>query len=439
MDARSHNQHFTLSSYPRAILHFDGDAFFTSVEQALHPELKGRPVVTGKERGIIACASYEAKAIGIRRGVALWEARKRCPDLVVLPSDYETYSLYSKRMFSIVRRYTPMVEEHSVDEGFADISGLRRLHKASYKEIPHRIQQDVAAELGITISVGLSLSKVLAKLASKYRKPAGITAVPGHCIHLFLQKLPASEVWGFGPNTVHLLKKYGVETAWDFASRSEAWAQNVLGKPGKEIWNELRGRSVYPVETSEKTSYASVSKCKTFTSPSRSRDYVRARLIRNMESALIKLRRYGLQTRTIGVALRSRDYCHEGLEAQLSRPTSSPQEALAVVDEMFNKLFKSGMEYRAVVVVLGHLSDGSIEQFDLFENRVRIEKLRRVARTIDDVNRAHGKHAVSLGPSLFLPGHRKTDRDELPWRKTRLLPGETDRQRLRIPRLAVTV
>ena len=101
---------FMLESFPRAILHVDGDAFFASVEQAVHPELKGRPVVTGQERGIIACASYEAKALGIKRGVPLFKARRHHPELVVLPSDYETYSLYSKRMFAIMRRYTPSVE-----------------------------------------------------------------------------------------------------------------------------------------------------------------------------------------------------------------------------------------------------------------------------------------------------------------------------------------
>ena len=125
-------QPIMLASFPQAILHVDGDAFFTSVEQAMHPTLKGRPVVSGKERGIIACASYEAKALGIKRGVGLWEARKKCPDLVVLPSDYESYSIYSKRMFEIMRRFTPVVEEYSIDEGFADITGLRRLHHMSY-------------------------------------------------------------------------------------------------------------------------------------------------------------------------------------------------------------------------------------------------------------------------------------------------------------------
>ena len=135
-----------ISGYPRAIIHMDADAFFTSVEQALDDRLKGRPVVTGKERGIIACASYEAKRLGIKRGIPLFKARKMCPELVILPSDYETYSLYSKRMFDIMRQFTPMVEEYSVDEAFADLTGMRGLHRASYEEIAQRIQQQIHRE-----------------------------------------------------------------------------------------------------------------------------------------------------------------------------------------------------------------------------------------------------------------------------------------------------
>jgi DNA polymerase-4/DNA polymerase V len=371
--------------------------------------------------------------------VALWEAEKRCPELVVLPSDYETYSLYSKRMFSIARRYTPMVEENSVDEGFADITGLRRVYRGSYKQIPLQVQKDIKEELDITVSVGLSLSKVLAKVASSYRKPFGFTAVPGHCIHLFLQKTPLKAVWGFGPNTVQLMKKYGVYTAYDFASRPEDWAQRVLGKPGREIWNELRGHSMYPVETEAKSSYATISKCKTFTSPSSERDYVLARLIRNLESAFIKLRRYHLRTRAVTVALRSSEYCHEGVEARLNRPTSAVQEAMPVVKHLFERLYRPGDSYRAVVVVLDKLEEDRNEQFELFEDRVRIEHLRKTSQAIDEINERYGKHKLSLGPSLYLPQHRKTKRDELPWRKNHLLRGETARQRLPIPWLSIRV
>ena len=226
---------FTLQSYPRAIMHFDGDAFFAAVEQSIHPGLKGQPVVTGKERGIIACASYEAKALGISRGIALHDAIRMCPGLKVLPSDYETYSLYSKRMFDIARRYTPMVEEYSIDEGFADLTGLRRIHHTSYEEIALRFQADIRAELDITVSIGLSLTKSLAKLGSKFRKPRGFTAIPGPDIPGFLGQTPLEKVWGFGPNTVALLTKHGLKTAGDFASRPEGWAERLMGKVGLSL------------------------------------------------------------------------------------------------------------------------------------------------------------------------------------------------------------
>jgi DNA polymerase-4/DNA polymerase V len=127
---------FITHNWPRAIIHVDADAFFTSCEEAIHPELKGKPIITGGERGIVACASYAAKAMGIQRGVALHEAKRICPALVVLPSDYETYSLFSRRMFNIIRRFTPQVEEYSVDEAFADLTGMRRALRASYKPSP---------------------------------------------------------------------------------------------------------------------------------------------------------------------------------------------------------------------------------------------------------------------------------------------------------------
>jgi DNA polymerase-4 len=432
-------QPITLFSFPQAIAHFDGDAFFASVEQAVHPALKGRPVVTGKERGIIACASYEAKALGVKRGVPLHEAKAMCPNLVVLPSDYETYSLYSKRMFDIMRRYTPMVEEYSIDEGFVDLTGLRRLFHTSYEELAHRIQNDIQAELDITVSAGLSLSKGLAKLASKFRKPRGFTAVEGRNIHLFLERIPLDKVWGFGPNTVQLLTKQGLQTALDFVNRPEKWAQRLMGKVGREIWNELRGNSMYPVTTEEKSSYLTISKCKTFTSPSADRDFVYAKLIRNLESAFIKLRRHKLRARVLAIALRRQDFQQNGLEAALNRATASTQEAAPLVKELFDRLYYPGVSYRTTLVILGQIEADVQEQLELFEDRVRIDKMQALSRVIDDVNERFGKHTLALGSSLYLTKHRKTDRDALPWRKTELLDGENKRQRLNLPRLSMEV
>jgi len=430
---------FMLASFPRAILHIDGDAFFASVEQAMHPELKGKPVVTGKERGIIACASYEAKAIGIKRGLPLFEAVKLCPQLIVLPSDYKTYCLYSKRMFSIMRRFTPIVEEYSIDEGFADISGLRRIYRTSYEDIARRLQATVRAELGFTVSVGLSLSKSLAKLASKFRKPAGFTAVRGRHIHLFLQRTPLEKVWGFGPNTVHLLTKHGLQTAWDFAAQPEAFAARLLGKIGREIWNELRGNAVYPINTEEKSTYATISKCKTFPLPSNDRNFIYAALIRNLESAFIKLRRHRLRAKTLVVVLRRKDFSEAGLQAVLNRPTAATQEAVPTAKMLFENIYKDGMIYRTTMVVLGKLEPDENVQPDLFEDNIRVEKLSRVSKKVDAINDRFGKHTVSLASSLFLRRQAAGARAERPIRKTTLLVGETDRCRLNLPRLFVNV
>ena len=431
----ANNKPLTLSSFPRAIVHLDGDAFFTSVEQSIHPRWKGRPMVTGKERGIIACASYEAKRLGIKRGIKLHEALKMCPDLLVLPSDYETYSIYSKRMFTIMRRFTPVVEESSIDEGFADLTGLRRLHHASYEDIARQMKTAIQQELDITVSVGLSLSKGLAKLCSKFRKPDGFTGVAGYHIHILLARTALSEVWGFGANTTHLLQKHGMTNALDFVHQSEAWVKRMLGKLGVEIWHELRGEPVYPVVTEEKSTYATISKGKTFTAPSADREFIYAKLVRNVESACIKLRRHHLRARLLVAVLRKRDFAQSGLEARLNRATAVPQEMLPVIDQMFCALYQPGTEYRSTMVVMGKLETDHEEQYELFQDRVHLDHLEQVTLAVDAINRRLGKHKVALGTSLFLPRHTITDRDEEPLRRQNLLPGETARRRLGIPRL----
>jgi len=427
------------ASYPRAILHIDGDAFFTSVEQTLVPSLRGKPVVTGKERGIIACPSYEAKAMGIKRGITFLEARKLCPGLIILPNDYETYSLYSKRMFNIMRKYTPLVEEYSIDEAFADITGLQRVFRASYQEIALKIQKEIHEELGITVSIGLCLSKTLAKLCSKFRKPDGFTAVPGKYIHILLQQTPLDKVCGFGPNTVSLLEKHGLYTAFDFAVRSEKWAGKLLDKPGREIWSELRGNSVWRVTTEEKTSYTTILKSKTFTPASGDRSLVYAKLIRNVESAFMKARRYKLKPRVLGVVLRHSNFRHDGLEVKLNRATSSTLEVLPVIKRLFNRIFIESSRYRATMVVLGKLENDNLEQYDLFEDRLKIESLRKVTGAVDAINRRYGKHALCSATSLCLNSKQRSPRDEAPPRRNMTMKGETGRQRLALPRMDVKI
>lgn len=436
---RETNTPISVATYPQAILHIDADAFFASVEQALRPELRGKPLVTGQERGIIACPSYEAKALGIRRGLPLHEAREICPDLVVLPSDYETYSLFSKRMFDIIRRYTPAVEEYSIDEAFADMTGMRRLHRASYEDIGRRIQSEIHNELDLTVSVGLSLTKTLAKLCSKFRKPNGFTGVRGRHIHLLLQRIPIDNVWGFGPNTAAMLHKFGLRTAYDYVMRPEQWARATLHKPGHDLWHELRGNSMWKVCPDDKQSYATIVKSKTFTPPSSDRDFVYAKLIRNLENALAKARRYTLRARAIGVVLRHQDFGHAGLEARMNRPTAATTDIVPVVRKVFERIFNPQQSYRSSMIVLGALESDRSQQYELFEEPLRIDKLRRVSLTLDRLNEQFGKYTVRAATSLFLETHPDTPRETRTSRFDALAKGETERRHLRIPRLGIKV
>ncbi len=417
----------------------DADAFFTSVEQALTPSLKNKPVVTGKERGIIACASYEAKALGIKRGLPLFEAKKICPRLVILPSDYESYSLYSKKMFDIIRRYTPTVEEYSIDEVFADITGLRRVYRCSYEEIARKIKEDIKKELGLTASVGLSPSKAISKICSDFRKPDGFTGVPGKYIHILLRKISLDEVWGFGPNTVSLLKKYGLKTPYDFVLKPESWAARLLHKPGRELWNELRGNSVWKVEPEPKNPRASIVKSKTFTPPSTEKDFVYARLAKNSESAFIKSRRHNLRAKRLGVILRTNTFRHYGLDAKLSRPVSSHIEAAPLISALFEKLFTENTPYRSTMIVLSGLEIDDMEQYDLFEDRPRIDNIRKATETIDRINKRYGKHKLCSAATLFLDQCEYDPRTAPHPRKKELLKGENNRQRLNIPRANITI
>lgn len=428
---------FSLYSWPRAIIHIDGDAFFTSCEEAMHPELKGKPIITGGERGIVACASYTAKRLGIKRGVPLHEAKTLCPEIVILPSDYETYSLFSRRMFNIIRRFTPQVEEYSIDEAFADLTGMRRALHASYEAITFRIKKEIERELGIGISVGLSITKVLAKAASKHQKPDGFTVIPERLIARYLQDLPVGKIWGIGQATTSYLDKMGIRTALEFARLPEKTVQERFTKPGVEIWKELRGESVYPVSPEEKSTYASISKTKTFAPPTADREYLFAHLLRNMESACIKARRYSLTARKVIPFLKKNNFDTAGCEAKLTRPSVYPLELSPLLRELFDQLYDEKEIYRATGIVLIDLVPDTPTQYSLFENPLRAEKIRQLYEAADTLGGKYGKHTLHLGGSQPIEILGKGKRGLPTVREQTRLFGETKRKHLGLPILHV--
>jgi nucleotidyltransferase/DNA polymerase involved in DNA repair len=429
---------FSLYSWPQAILHIDGDAFFTSCEEAIHPELKGKPIITGGERGIVACASYSAKKMGIKRGVALHEAKKICPELIILPSDYETYSLFSRRMFNVMRRFTPLVEEYSIDEAFADITGMRRALHASYEAIAAKIKHEIGRELGITVSVGLSLTKVLAKVASKHQKPNGMTYIPGRYIARYLQNLPVEKVWGIGHATTSYLNKIGIRTALEFARMPEVEIKRRFTKPGVEIWKELRGESVCPVSPEEKSTYASISKMKTFAPPTSDRDYLFAHLLRNLESACMKARRYKLAPKKLVPILKKQNFESVATEVKLTRPSSYPMELSNLLRELFDALYREKEIYRATGVILLDLIPDTNVQYSLFEDAVKADQVREIYNAVDEIYEKYGKHTLHLGGSHLIEQIGKGKRGKPTVREQTRLFGETKRKHPGLPILHVS-
>jgi DNA polymerase IV len=426
---------FMLQSFPKAIIHIDGDCFFASCEVAKNPLLKGKPVITGRERGIASSMTYEAKAKGVTRGMRIHEILKVCPDAIILPSDYETYSLYSKRMFEIVRRYTPDVEEYSIDECFADITGLRTLHKMSYLKIAEAIKKELDEELGMTFSIGLSVNKVLAKLASKWKKPNGLTPIPGKDIHLFLEKLTVDKIWGIGPNTTEFLNRFDIRTALQFALCTEEWIRTHLHKPQYEIWRELRGDHIYMLDTREvKHDYQSISKTRTFTPPSKERSYVLSQLSKNIENACIKLRRHNLITNRLFFFLRKQDLSYEGLELKLTNFTDIPMDIVKIVAAHFDEVYKPNVNYRATGIVLMNLRFQEGMQMDLFGQMARVHEISSVLKQIDILDAKYGKHTVFLGSSFqaMKQQQHKGDRGISTERRLNLFKGETSRKHINI-------
>lgn len=358
-------------------------------------------MITGKERGIASSLSYEAKAAGVKRGMRFSDIKRLCPNVIILPSDYETYSLLSKRLFEIVRRYTNEVEEYSIDECFADLTGLRRPLRMRYSQIAEKIQKDLSVELGFTFSAGLGPNKIIAKIGSKWKKPSGFTVIPARKIHLFLEHFPVDKIWGIGSQTSAYLNNNKIFTALEFARLQESWIKKYLTKPFWEIWQELNGRFVLPLETKAKEDYASIQKVKTFTPPSRDPAFVFSQLCKNVENACMKARRYRLEAKKLYFFLKTQDFNYRGAEIKLNRGSILPNDLIGVIRPVFDEIYDPAFEYRATGICLFKLSSIDNMQLDLFGEALRIEKFSKIFESVDIIRERYGKHTMCLGSSYL--------------------------------------
>jgi DNA polymerase-4/DNA polymerase V len=399
----------------KMILHIDGDAFFVGVEVAKDPTLKGRPVVTGEERGIVTALSYEAKALGVVRGMPTYRVKKFFPKVIILPGDYKSYVHYSNLMFDIVRRYVDEVEEYSIDECFGNLTGLPQPLKMTYREIAERIKREVNTELGLSVSLGVAPTKVLAKVASKWVKPNGLTMIEPEKIKDFLAQTPIGKIWGIGPKTSEFLLKRGLSTALDFASKEVTWIRNNLSKPYEVIWCELNGLYTIEIDAEPKTVFSSIQKTRTFYPPTNDKVFLLSQFSKHIEAACTKARHFKLMPKKVAFFLKDRNFKYTQCVFALRAPTNAPEIIMTLVEAKLKEIHERGILYRTAGAVLQELVSTAVSQGDLFGNNAQANKFEMVHEQIDSLEQKFGKKVVYLA-STHKALKRKTtgtDADEI--------------------------
>lgn len=375
------------------ILHVDGDAFFVSCEVARRPDLRGKPVVTGHERGIVSAASYEAKALGITRAMPIFEVRRTFPQVTILYSDFELYAMVSKRMYAIVRRHAPLVEEYGVDECFADLSAIADPIAAC-----RRIKEELQAELNMTFSLGIGPTKVLAKLGSKYRKPDGFFVVDESVRKTCLHTTPAKYVWGIGPQTAKRLAGMGVHTALQFTELTESVITSTFPRPAHDLWCELRGVPVLDVAHQNAEAQKSIQRTRSFPATTDPR-FLFAELSRHTETGCRRLRKLGFVATHARIFIKTQAFRYRAVDFPLVQATASPSTILPTLRTQFLGLFEQDVLYRSTGITFYGLRTEAGIQDDLFGSGETRHKHQTLMRALDTLEHKYGEHVLYLGTS----------------------------------------
>ncbi len=377
---------------PRRILHLDMDAFFASVEQADDPSLKGKPVmVGGSTRGVVCAASYEAREFGVRSAMPTARARRLCPHGVFLPVRMARYMEISGQIMNILHRYSPLVEQASVDEAYLDISGTETLFGLP-EELARQAKAEIWESTSLACSIGVAPVKFLAKIASDRDKPDGLYILHEADVEAFLQVLPVREIPGVGVRAVEKLEMLGVRTAGDVLRRSEGFWVKQLGKWGKVLFDRARGVDERPVTSYQEPKSESAEN--TFARDTADREEIARRLLLQSERVARNLRRMGRSGRTVTLKLKFSDFRMITRSRTLPRSTWASQTIFETAIQLLEEADpKTGI--RLVGVGVSQFTKGQ-EQPVLFQDE-EVERRDNLDRAMDEVRDRFGNKAILRG------------------------------------------
>ena len=405
----------------RTILHADMNCFYAAVELLHRPELRGKPVVVGGHEelrhGIVLAKNLKAKRWGVRTGMSLVEARQVCPGLITIPPDYNLYMEFSRLARSIYYDYTDLVEPFGPDEAWLDITGSAHLWGGEVLLMANEISERIKAELGVTISVGVSWNKVFAKFGSDYKKPDFITVITPENYHEIVWNAPVQDLLYVGRATRNKLNSSAVFKIGELATEDERLLTNKFGKIGPMLQLLARGEDVTPVKVLDPTTSTVDYDIKTIgnglTAPHDIADERDARLLVSLLSEAVaqRLREQRLRARTIAISVRdSADLAYYTRQAPLAHPTNITTEITDAAFELLraNEPLDGTRSIRTLGVRACDLMDARLPvQLDLFGEEEQRHKLERLDATIDELRRRFGnnsvRRAVALGDDLMTP------------------------------------
>ena len=375
------------------------DAFFASVEQLDAPHLKGKCVVVGgaSQRGVVAAASYEARRYGIHSAMPIFQARQRCPHLVIVPPRRKRYAELSRKIMSILSSYSPLVEPISIDEAYVDVTSCRRL-SGPPQDIAKDIKQRISSEIGLTCSVGVAPNKFLAKIASDLEKPDGLTVIHPRQVNDFIRGLPIGKVPGVGRRTLKMLTDLGVTHLGQVRQFDPDILVAKLGKFGHRLVALAHGddpASVTPIHDTK-----SVGSETTLSRDTRDPALLASHLLAQSQSVARQLRGLNMGARVITLKIKTGDFKRHTRSRTLPRPVRDSEsiyrEALKLL-----ALFKSGQLVRLVgVAASGLQSDDVPVQAGLFDDPSAVgepRKWEKVERVVDAISHRYGEAAVKRG------------------------------------------
>ena len=407
----------------RIIFHCDCNGFFASVELLSHPELQDRPVaVCGDPKsrhGIILAKNEPAKAFGVKTAETIWQAKKKCPDLVLLPSHHDLYRDYSKKVNAIYEQFTDLVEPFGIDESWLDVTGTLHLFGGDGVAMADRIRAAVRTELGLTISVGVSFNKIFAKLGSDYKKPDATTLITPENFRDIVWPLPVTDLLYVGRAAAKVLEQYGVRTIGQLAAFDRQALVNLLGKQGGLLWNYANGLENSPVAPAgQYTPPKSVGNGETFPHNLTRRDEVSQGVAMLADQVAVRLRKHQLKATTLQVTIRDPNFKDICRQRPLDAPTCTARELTKAALDILAVNWKQGAPIRAITLTAQNLvpEDEVAEQLGLFQPEAseRRDKAEKLERVMDGLRKKYGHGAVTTAALAPRP-QTEEDEEELPF------------------------